>query len=81
MAGLQHRGVVAGMRARLAFTQLWRRTYKLVVKPLKRAVAIRNHPLVSPERLNQVENWVMPMATFIMLTCKLTRHKRDTFLP
>ena len=42
--------------------------------------AIRNHPLVSRERLNQVENR-LPMAIFIMLTCELTRHKRDTFLP
>jgi hypothetical protein len=43
-----------------------------------------SHPQSSagtPERLNQVENWLMPIAIFIMLTCELTHHKRDTFLP
>jgi hypothetical protein len=84
VAGLQHRGVkmdVAGMRARLAFTQTLEADLQIGLQAIETSGRNPQSSAGFPERLNQVENWVIPMAVFIMLTWELTRHKRDTFLP
>jgi hypothetical protein len=72
---------VAGMRARLAFTQTLEADLQIGLQAIETSGRNPQSSAGFPERLNQVENWVIPMAVFIMLAWELTRHKRDTFLP